>query len=267
MPIDNSEPAVSSGASRRALLARTAAGGAVAASVGVIGLNGGLGIPAALAQAPDEASTSESLTMAEHAAATLSLELAAVQAYLAALENGTEELSPRSTELLNQFLRNHQGAATLLQSYLDGDAAVPTADPGVTAQFSPRLGADEPAILSTLAALEEGLAATHLAVIVDLSIKVQAKVAIQLSAVEQQQAVLLARAAGTPLADITPATAPTEGVLVAGGTPVTPFEAPEGETEESTTTTTEASSDSEESTTTTEASSNSEESTTTTEAG
>lgn len=263
MPIDNSEPAVSSGSSRRAFLARTAAGGAVAASVGVIGLNGGLGAPSALAQAPGEMTPiSATLTMAEHAAATAPLELAATQAYLAALDNGSDVLSPQSISLLNQFLRNHQQAATLLQSYLEGDAATPTADPGVTAQFSPRLGSDEPAILSTLAALEEGLAATHLAVIIDMSIKVQAKVAIQLSAVEQQQAVVLARAAGTPLAEITPPTASTDGVLVAGGAPVTPFEAPEGEE----TTTTEGSSTSEESTTT-EGNSSSEESTTTTEAG
>ena len=42
MPIDNTDEALTH-SSRRAFLARAAAGGAVAASVGAVGLSGGLG--------------------------------------------------------------------------------------------------------------------------------------------------------------------------------------------------------------------------------
>ncbi len=220
MPIDHTEPAAVTGSSRRAFLARTAAGGAVAASVGAIGLGGGI-LPAS-AQEGEEAPTpvmATTLATADFAAFAAPLELAAAQAYLSAVTNGRTELSDEWLDTLTQFLRHHQEVGTLLVSLVDSEAAVPTADAGVTAQFSPPLGSDQTAILTRLAELEEALAATHLAVIGDLEDTVIAKTVIQVSAVEQQHAVALGRAAGTPLDVLTPATGSTEGGLTPGGTP------------------------------------------------
>jgi hypothetical protein len=223
VPIDHTEPAAVTGSSRRAFLARTAAGGAVAASVGAIGLGGVLPV---MAQEGDQAPTAISATTlatADFAAFAAPLELAAAQAYLAAITNGRSELSEEWLDTLAQFLRHHQEVGTLLVSLVDADAEVPAADPGVTAQFTPPLGADQNGILVRLAELEEGIAATHLAVVGDLEDTVIAKTVIQVSAVEQQQAVALGRAAGTAIDDLTPAVGSTEGGLTPGGTPATPF--------------------------------------------
>ncbi len=244
MPIDHTEPAAVTGSSRRAFLARTAAGGAVAASVGTIGLGGGLAVLPALGQEAEETPTAISATTlatSDFAAFAAPLELAATQAYLAAITNGRTELNDEWIDTLTQFLRHHQEVATLLVSLVvapeDGPSAPPTADPGVTAQFTPPLGADQNGILSRLAELEEGLAATHLAVIGDLEDTVIAKTVIQVSAVEQQQAVALGRAAGTAIDALTPAVGSTEGGLTPGGTPATPFGGTGTETTETTETT------------------------------
>lgn len=231
MPIDPTEPAAAT--SRRAFLARTAAGGAVAASAGAVGLGGGLAVLPALGQTADEtvqtpaAISATILTSPDFAAFAAPLELAATQAYLAAITNGRTELSDDWLDTLTQFLRHHQEVATLLASLGDPDAATPAADPAVTARFSPPLGADQTAILARLAELEEGLAATHLAVIGELEDTVTAKTVIQVSATEQQHAVALARAAGTSIDVLTPAVATTEGGLVPGETPATPFDGTE----------------------------------------
>lgn len=223
MPIDHTEPAAVTGSSRRAFLARTAAGGAVAASVGAIGLGGVLPASAQEGQEAPTPIAATTLATGDFAAFAAPLELAAVQAYLSAVTNGRTELREEWLDTLTQFLRHHQEVGTLLVSLVDSEAAVPAADPGIIAQFSPPLGSDQTAILTRLAELEEGLAATHLAVIGELEDTVIAKTVIQVSAVEQQQAVALGRAAGTALDGLTPATGSTEGGLTPGGTPATPF--------------------------------------------
>ena len=231
MPIDNTDEALTH-SSRRAFLARAAAGGAVAASVGAVGLSGGLGALPALAQeGGDEPITpisATALATSDYATLMAPLELAASQAYLAAITNGRTELSEEWAGTLAQFLRHHKEVAVTLVNMIEDAETAPTADPGVTAQFSPPMGSDEAAILARLAELEEGLAATHLVTIVDLEDTTTAKTVIQISAVEQQQAVALGRAAGVAIADLTPPTASTDGTITAGGTPATPF----GETAE-----------------------------------
>ncbi len=233
MPIHHTETAAT-GSSRRAFLARTAAGGAVAASVGAIGLNGGLGVLPALAQEGGEGPTAikAKLSASDFATLVAPLELAATQAYLSAITNGRTELSDEWLDHLSQFLRHHQEVATLLVSMIQEAEVAPTADPGITAQYSPQLGSDQNAILGRLGELEAGLAATHLAVIGDLEDEVTAKTVIQVSATEQQQAVALSRAAGVSIEDLTPAVASIEGALVAGGTPATPFGGEESTTTE-----------------------------------
>src|SRR5690606_26227769 len=89
----------------------------------------------------------------------VALELAASVAYSAALAG--EAVGPELVATLRQFQRNHQDGAEALLARIPLDEE-PGADPGVIAQFSPADGADEAAILTQLASLEEALAATYL---------------------------------------------------------------------------------------------------------
>ena len=117
---------------------------------------------------------------------------------------------------LRRFQRNHQDVAADLTGRAHADDDIPTADPAVAAQFSPPAGADEAAVRTTLASLEEALSATHLGAIATFEDTSFAKVLSQFLTVEAQQAVALGRAAEQPLDALTPAIASTDGGLEAG---------------------------------------------------
>lgn len=212
MPIDPTEPATNSGSDRRAFLTRSAAGGALVATVASTGLAGlGLGV----AGAQDDAARLRTATQ-EYVLGAIPLELAAAVAYGSALTG--DAVSGEIATTLRQFQRNHQDVAANLAGRVHADDAVPTADPAIVAQFSPPAGADEATVLTTLASLEEALSATHLGVIATFDDTSFAKVLSQFLAVEAQQAVTLGRAAGEPLDALTPPVATTDGALEAGGT-------------------------------------------------
>jgi hypothetical protein len=99
---------------------------------------------------------------------------------------------------------------------MHADADAPLADPAVVTRFSPPAGADEAAVATLLASLEESLAATHLGAIATFEDSSFAKTVSQVLAVEEQQAVVLGRAGGASIEALTPATSSTEGALQAG---------------------------------------------------
>jgi hypothetical protein len=215
VPIDPTEPATPTGTDRRAFLTRSAAGGALVATAAATGL-AGLGIGTAGAQEASAPPTVEE----EYAAKAAALELAAAVAYEAALSGSS--VSGELADTLRRFQTNHQTVASTLAEEVHPDAPAPVADPGVTAQFSPAEGADEGAVLSQLAAMEDALSATHLGAIPDFKNTSFAKVLAQALAIEAQQAVYLGRAAGTAIEELTPATATTDGALEAGQAPAGP---------------------------------------------
>ncbi len=217
MPIDQTEPDLTTGTSRRAFLARSAAGGALVATVATSGLAGGLGGLGGLLPAGAQ---SDGVVLADYAASAASLELAAALAYGAALQS--ESVTGEWVENLRQFQRNHQDAAEILEGLItepDPDAAPIVADPAVSERFSPPAGADETAIFSQLAELEEAMAATHLQMVGRLDDAIVAKMLGQVLAVQEQQAVALGRASGASIEELTPATATTDGALEAGQAP------------------------------------------------
>lgn len=208
MPIEPTEPATHTGTDRRAFLTRSAAGGALVATAAATGLTA-LGANAASAQ-ESPAPTVEQ----EFAAKAAPLELAASVAYSVALTG--DAVVGDLSRTLRQFQRNHQEAAALLTSRIHPDAPPPLADQALAAQYSPGPGSDEAAVASLLAALEEGLAATHLASISTFEDTSFAKTVSQVLATEEQQAVVLGRAGGASIESLTPATASTDGTLEAG---------------------------------------------------
>lgn len=223
MPIDPTEPAVIDATDRRAFLTRAAAGGALAATVATAGV-AGLG-PAGPAAAQGSTELPPTITEA-YAARLAPLELAASVAYEAALSGGAvpEDL----TSTLRRFQRNHQQAAAWLADHMADGTPDPRADVGVAEGFSAPAGADGNAVLSLLATLEEGLAATHLAAIETFDDTSTAKTVSQILAVQQQQAVVLGRAAGASIESLTPATASIDGTLETGAPAPTTAAEPDG---------------------------------------
>jgi hypothetical protein len=246
VPIDPTEPAHHDGTpSRRAFLSRTAAGGALAATVVGIGAGSGIARLGATAAGAQESPVTPVTVMHEFAAVASRLELSAAQAYQAALDNDTVSQQWRAT--LGQFRRNHQQVATLLDGLRHPDDPPLVADPAVTQQFSPPRGTSETDALGLLAELEERLSATHLGAIETFDVSAHAKIVTQVLAVESQHAVVLGRAAGTPIAELTPATGPTDNPLTVGQAPAVATvetgeggdEEGDGDTEDGATTTTE----------------------------
>jgi len=203
---------------RRTFLVRGVAGGAVVATVAAAGLSGGLGTASVSAQAaPDDL-----MVNSDFAVFAAPLELAAVQAYQAALSGPS--IDDEWTTNLRTFQSHHQEVATVLTSLIAVETPPipdPVADPGVMADFSPDAGADQNAVLSQLSALETALAATHLSVIARLEDTSTAKTVSQVLATESQQAVALGRASGASIESLTPASVSTEGALTPTSAPTT----------------------------------------------
>lgn len=193
---------------RRSFLARTAVGGALVTAGAVAGPLTHL-LPTAGAQ---EAST-ETLLDADFAAFAAPLELAAVQAYQAALSS--EQLDATWTSGARTMQNNHQQVAATLTTLLDAEAPAPLPDAAFTKSATDAIAAagDQLAVLKALATVEETLAATHLSAVPALREPTTAKLVSQVVAVEGQQAALLGVGGGGSVESVTPAEATTDGAL------------------------------------------------------
>lgn len=187
--------------SRRTFLTRTAVGGALV-TAGALALPHLSVTPLAGARPADQGTLGDP----DFAAFGTALELAAVAAYTAAIGGGL--LDDEWSDHALQFQSHHQAVADTLVDLRDPDAGEALAD----AQLAKRAvdavnaAADQNAVLTALAEVEETLAATHLSGIAQLKEKSTARTVAQVLAVEGQQAALLAVGAGAAIATVTPAT-------------------------------------------------------------
>lgn len=228
MPIDTPE-ASAAPTTRRAFLTRAALGGAVVTAGAVAGPFGRL-VP--LAGAQDGGSGGDPIDDVALLEFAGPLEKAAVLAYQAAIDNGS--LDEDWTELARQFQSNHRDAAEALTANAGEVEEEPAPSQELMTRFvAPLEGADEPTTLRTLSEMEDLIATSHLAALVSIPDPVSSKAVAQVLAVESQQAVLLGRAAGIALDELTPAVASSEGGLE-------PSESTSGSSGTTTTTTTAA---------------------------
>jgi hypothetical protein len=203
---------------RRTFLTRTAIGGAVVTA-------GALGLPlgSLLTSAGARPTSQGQLRDAAFAAFAAPLELGAVAAYTAAFDQ--DVLDDKWSAIALEFQSHHQAVADTLIALGDENAPTPVADAAFTAKSvdTIRAASSQDTILLALATVEETLAATHLAAIGVLREKSTAKTVTQVLAVEGQQAAFLAVGAGTPVAEVTPATSSGDAALTLpkGGAPTT----------------------------------------------
>lgn len=207
MSIDPTE-AQAAATTRRSFLARAAMGGALVGVATAGPLRSLLGVAGAQAAELDAADTLDNETFA---ALAVPLELAAVQAYQAAVETGS--LDDATATTARMFQTHHQTVADALVGLRSEEAGTARPDETVMATTVREIegNADATAILAALAELEDVLAATHLYAVGGLEDSSLAKTVAQVLAVESQQAVALGRAAGLDLVDLTPAEASTSG--------------------------------------------------------
>lgn len=235
MSIDPTE-AQAAATTRRSFLARAALGGALVSVATAGPLRSLLGVAGAQEA---ELEASDTLDNETFAALAVPVELATVLAYQAALDG--DVLDETATTNARQFQTHHQTVVDALTPLLSEDAGAPRPDETVLSSTVATIegNADQTAILTALAELEEVLAATHLYALGGLTDASLAKTVAQVMAVESQQAVAMGRAAEIDLVTLTPAEAGTTGARTDFG------EAAEAPSSTTTTTTT--------STTTTEA--------------
>ncbi len=231
MPLDKVE-ASATPTTRRTFLARAATGGVLVGAGVATGTLGLFGAPAGAQDAEPSLVDAGALTPEAFGAAATPLELAAVQAYQAALDGG--RLDDAWQEHARRFQEQHRTAATALAGLVGEDAEEPVADPQLLSSTVAEVegAADQTAVLAALSPLELGIAATHLAALSGLAEPTLAKLVAQVLAVENQQGALLGRAGGTDLTELTPAAVSTEGAR--------PLDAAAETAPTSTTTTTEA---------------------------
>ncbi len=210
MSIDPTE-ATAAATTRRSFLARAALGGALVSVATAGPLRAMLGVAGAQEATAAELEAPEELDGATFAALAVPLELATVLAYQAALEN--DVLDATTTADARRFQAHHQTVVDALTPLLGEEAPAPRPDETVMASTADAIegNADQTAILTALAELEEVLAATHLYAVGGLTDTTLARTVGQVLAVESQQAVVWGRVIGTDLAELTPAEAGTEG--------------------------------------------------------
>ncbi len=208
MPLDNPEVVPTT---RRTFLTRAALAGALV-TVGTVGPLTRL-LPVAGAQ--DAAGSAPKLDDATFAAFALPLEMAAVQAYQAALDGGT--LGDEGPIALN-FQSHHQSVVEVLTSLLADAATTSAPDATITASTvaSLKTATAKAEVLTILSELEDVLAATHLYALGGLVEPSTAKVVAQVLAVESQHAVYLGRAGGGDVATLTPSAADTSAARIPG---------------------------------------------------
>ena len=206
MPLDNPEVVPTT---RRTFLTRAALAGALV----TVGTAGPLTRLLPVAGAQDALGAAPELDDATFAAFALPLEMAAVQAYQAALDGGT--LGDEGPTALD-FQTHHQAVVDVLTTLLAEDATPPAPDSLITSSTvaSLRTATAKAEVLTTLAELEDVLAATHLYALGGLVEASTAKVVAQVLAVESQHAVYLGRAGGGDLATLTPAVADTSDARI-----------------------------------------------------
>ncbi|MCU1372311.1 MAG: hypothetical protein JWO77_3505, partial [Ilumatobacteraceae bacterium] len=187
--------------SRRTFLTRTAGLGALV-SAGALVLPGSPLATSAGARPAEQGTLKDPV----FAAFGINLELAAVAAYTAAFDKGVLDDEWSDTAL--QFQGHHQDVADTLIELRDPDAPEPVAEAALAERAVSAITAatDQNGVLLALAEVEETCAATHLSAIGKLAEKSTARTVCQVLAVEGQQAALLAVAAGTAIAEVTPVT-------------------------------------------------------------
>lgn len=236
VPIDTEATAAPT--TRRTFLTRAAVSGALV-GVGVAAGPLSLLAPSAGAQdAPEgDLEGTSLLDNATFAAFATPLELAAVQAYQAALDS--EQLDTRWQRLALQFQTQHQTAVTALTEELADDAGEATANDIVLSATKTAIddAADQEEVLLALSDLERTTSATHLYALGGLQDTALVRLVAQVLAVESQQCAVLGRAGGLDLEALTPAAASTdgartnlsEGAVTTATTAPAPTTAPAGE--------------------------------------
>ncbi|MFN8018913.1 MAG: ferritin-like domain-containing protein [Acidimicrobiales bacterium] len=206
MPIDQSTDPDST-TTRRAFLARSVVGGALVTA----GAFGTYAVVTSGAAGAETIPSDATLTQEVFAALAAPLELAAVQAYQAAID--TELLDDAKVDVARTFQSHHQAVADALTAMLTSDALAPVANEDLLKAFTDEVkgAADADALFLVLADIEDQLSATHLTAIGILQDPSTAKTVSQVAAVEGQQAAYLTVAGGGSIEDATPAKAPTEG--------------------------------------------------------
>lgn len=187
-----------------------------ATGLGALATVGGIAATTAVLAGTAGAQASSEYTDAEFAAFTTPLELAAVQAYQAALEGST--LTGDAKRAAQKGQDHHQTVADALTTLLDADAAAPLpatafSDP-IDATIT--ISSDAPTVLRALAEMEETISATHLKALESIPDPVTAKVVAQVLAIEAQQATYLNLLAGEDLATLTPQAATTDAAVEPG---------------------------------------------------
>lgn len=209
MPTDPS-PDPATATTRRSFLARAAVGGALVTAGVAAAPIGSLVSPAG---AQDGMLISDLYSDVEFALFATPLELAAVQAYLAAAR--TQLLSEDWQQRIRDFGTHHQAVADTLNPLRGEEASRARPDEALLEQSvaAVEAAADEAGVLAALAELESTLAATHLAAVELLREQFTSGIVTQVLMVESQQAALLATAAGDSIESATPAVASTAGAL------------------------------------------------------
>jgi hypothetical protein len=208
VPIDL--PEATTPPTRRTFLTRTVVGGTLAATALATGATALAG-PAGAQGKP--ASKPGTLDDAAYADLAVPLETAAGLAYQAAIDGG--KLDEETTQTVTGFQGHHQDVVDALTALLPEGADAPKADTTIAGTITRPLAkaADQDAVLTALADLEDRLAATHLWALGGITDLVTAKLAAQILASESQASVVLGRKAGVAFEKLTPATVSTDGAL------------------------------------------------------
>jgi hypothetical protein len=206
VPIEKPQ-ATAAAPTRRSFLTRTAAGGALVTVAGPLtGLFSG-----AAGATPSQVDAAEELSDDAFARFATPLELGAVQVYNRAASR-TDQLDGEWTELVRRFQAHHQETAATLATLIVSGSGEPAADADIIDTFGTAVdeAGDQEGLLGVLADLEGVLTATHLWAIGGLEERLTARLVLQVSAAEAQQATVLALGAGTDVAEVTPDVATTE---------------------------------------------------------
>lgn len=211
MPTETS-PATTPPTSRRTFLTRTLAGTAmvgVGAAVGPLGL---FSSPVA-AQDGGSLALAAPLSGEDFSAFAVPLELAAVQAYLTALD--TDGIDDATRRLLRRFQGHHQGVVEALRPLLPADPDLPDPTPNAeltrTATDAIQSAGDADGVLIALSDLEKVCAASHLNALGIIEEPSLAKTVSQVLATESQQAAFLGASGGADIAELTPSAVSLDG--------------------------------------------------------
>lgn len=154
------------------------------------------------------------ISTVDYVAFAAPLELAAAQAYQAAVDGGT--LDAAWTAQAQTFLDHHQEAVTQMAALIPPSVTekpnpVPDEDLVKGPVAAAAAAGDQNAALTVLAGVEDLLTATHLAGLGEIDEQTFAKAVAQVLATESQHVVAIGLALGTDPATLTPAQASVEG--------------------------------------------------------